>query len=83
MGEPMKCEGCGSAAVRRVHTTNGGLALCQQCLDDINRKNPELMRFNKALTKFFSLPNWRKRIGPWKDVNEALHELEKALNGEE
>lgn len=38
-----KCEACGvPEASRHVNTTNGGLFLCQQCLDDINRKNPEV-----------------------------------------
>jgi hypothetical protein len=38
------CEACGLVGGGRVHigTTNGSLFLCQQCLDDINRKNPAL-----------------------------------------
>lgn len=41
---PKSCEACGLQAdetFTRVRTTNGGLVLCRQCLDDINRKNPE------------------------------------------
>lgn len=37
------CDGCGTYGVHKdIHTTNGALRLCVQCLDDINRKNPEL-----------------------------------------
>ena len=41
-----KCEACGliSSATEyiTVRTTNGGLILCSQCLNDINRKNPQI-----------------------------------------
>ncbi len=41
-----KCDACGLisdvAPMIYVRTTNGGLSLCRQCLDDINRKNPAL-----------------------------------------
>lgn len=41
---PTKCEACGLvvgiAEYVFVRTTNGSLDLCQQCRDDINRKNP-------------------------------------------
>lgn len=49
MTEP-KCEACGDIGgdkYTHVHTTNGGLELCKQCLDDINRKNPELLALKK------------------------------------
>jgi hypothetical protein len=40
------CEACGllsaEAEYIRVRTTNGGLVLCRQCLDDVNRKNQEV-----------------------------------------
>lgn len=45
------CEGCGMLGEKveymDVRVTNGVLHLCRQCLDDVNRKNPELkaMRF--------------------------------------
>lgn len=39
-----KCDGCGVAATRSVRVTNGVLFLCQQCLDDVNRKNPDLAK---------------------------------------
>ncbi len=40
-----KCDACGlvGGELIRVRTTNGGLCLCRQCLDDINRKNPVLV----------------------------------------
>lgn len=33
----------------------------------------------QKLEAFFSLPNWRNRIGPWKDINEKIGELEAAF----
>lgn len=40
-----KCDACGlqgqNVELIYVRTTNGGITLCRQCLDEINRKNPE------------------------------------------
>lgn len=47
-----KCEACGMIDGKeriKVRTTNGALVLCRQCLDDINRKNPELPALKAAL----------------------------------
>lgn len=46
-----KCEACGSLGGEyvRVRTTNGGLNLCRQCLDEINAKNPELKEVRASL----------------------------------
>lgn len=53
MNEPRpKCEACGLQAIEtyiQVRTTNGSLLLCQQCLGDLNRKNPELSDLRAAL----------------------------------
>lgn len=47
-----KCEACGTWGqhLMFVRTTNGALWLCRQCLDDINRKNPELTEAIKVIT---------------------------------
>ncbi len=51
-----QCEACGTTdhtgtiEYIRVRTTNGGLHLCRQCLDDINRKNPAIPALVAALT---------------------------------
>lgn len=64
MTEP-KCEACGTIdhtgtiEYVRVRTTNGGLLLCRLCLDDINRKNPELLAM-KAVAP--SSPDLRKLL---------------------
>lgn len=42
-----KCEACGTMPAKEyssIRTTNGVLHLCRQCLDDLNRKNPEIAR---------------------------------------
>lgn len=48
-----KCEACwhisSTAEYIHVRTINGGLQLCRQCLDCINRKNPELHALRAAL----------------------------------
>jgi DNA-directed RNA polymerase subunit M/transcription elongation factor TFIIS len=48
-----KCEGCGTRGDNvtyiKVRVTNGSLMLCQQCLDDVNRKNPELTALRERL----------------------------------
>lgn len=53
MSDPRACEVCGlismTAEYIKVHTTNGSLRLCRQCLDDINRKNPEVGRLRSTL----------------------------------
>lgn len=49
-----KCEGCGSigsAEYIKIHVTNGALTLCRQCLDDINRKNPEVAALRAMLAE--------------------------------
>ena len=48
---PKRCEGCHGKAVIRVLVTNGALDLCQQCLDDFNRKNPELAILKAEITR--------------------------------
>ncbi len=52
MGQSIRCEGCGFVGDIEyidVRTTNGMLHLCRQCLDDVNRKNPETKRLRSAL----------------------------------
>lgn len=46
-----KCEGCGSRvlSMRIINTTNGSLRLCTTCLDDVNRKNPDLIAANAQI----------------------------------
>ena len=34
-----------------------------------------LSKILEACSKFFELPNWENRVGPWKAENEALHNL--------
>lgn len=59
----MKCEACGFTGAGfspiRVRTTNGGLDLCRQCLDDINRKNPafEVMTRRRSWMVVCYIPN--------------------------
>lgn len=48
-----ECSACGlffgvGVGYKNIRTTNGGLLLCDQCLGDINRKNPELIGALKA-----------------------------------
>lgn len=50
----MKCEACGMSSAgpdrfKYVHTVNGGLCLCQPCLDEINGKNPEAARLREII----------------------------------
>lgn len=48
-----RCEGChtwGKVEIIKIHVTNGVLALCRQCLDDVNRKNPELIELKKQIS---------------------------------
>lgn len=49
MSEP-KCEGCGiwGVAFAKINVTNGVLTLCRTCLDDVNRKNPEVRALREA-----------------------------------
>ncbi len=48
-----RCEGCWTFGPRveliDIHVTNGLLTLCRQCLDDVNRKNPELVTLKSRL----------------------------------
>lgn len=49
-----KCEGCGlrgDGEYIKIHVTNGVLTLCRQCLDDVNRKNPELPAIRQCAEK--------------------------------
>jgi ribosome-binding protein aMBF1 (putative translation factor) len=50
-----KCEGCGArdGNFKKINVTNGVLNLCRQCLDDVNRKNPELIEIRAALAKWW------------------------------
>ncbi len=53
-----KCEGCGTiggAEYIKVRTTNGALTLCRQCLDDINRKNPEVAALKAEIERLNKL----------------------------
>lgn len=62
------CEGCGvhgNVELTRINVTNGVLTLCRTCLDDVNRKNPELARLklllirkSEALALFGSYAMW-------------------------
>jgi hypothetical protein len=55
----LKCEACGltGGTYTYVHTTNGGLNLCQQCLAEINGKNPEVKRL-RSLTNELAAAIW-------------------------
>jgi hypothetical protein len=62
------CEACGLIGAKEyvyVHTTNGGLSLCPQCLAEINRKNPELKllreKLSRLVVRFESgpIPHWQ------------------------
>lgn len=33
-----------------------------------------------ALDRFFSLPNWENRCGPWRDIHEGLRAVQKVQN---
>lgn len=51
-----KCEGCGifldsPDKYKHINLTNGALTLCLQCLDDFNRKNPELIALKEEIKK--------------------------------
>lgn len=48
-----RCEGCGiyGTPKTKVYLTNGALRLCNQCLGDINRKNPDAKRYRAALLR--------------------------------
>jgi protein-arginine kinase activator protein McsA len=51
----MICEACGVQGVNvqttHIRTTNGSLYLCKLCLDDINRKNPEIAELKKRIAE--------------------------------
>lgn len=57
----MKCEACGQRGddfqVIYISTTNGGLFLCRQCLDDVNRKNPDLLRLRGIMIRLHLDPD--------------------------
>ena len=45
------CEGCGANSNRKkVLVTNGALILCDQCLADLDRKNPQVKLLKERLT---------------------------------
>lgn len=49
------CEGCGSRpgiSYKTISLTNGSLHLCVRCLDDISRKNPELIAAKALLARY-------------------------------
>ena len=64
-----KCEACGKMVMGEkielvyVRTTNGGLSLCQQCLEDINQKNPvfEIMRKRLWFPRFCGTEKGKQR----------------------
>lgn len=73
-----KCEGCGlnGGAYTCVHTTNGCLVLCHQCLSDLNRKNPELPALRAEIERLKTeLAGYVARLGglPKETQNETVH----------
>ena len=55
-----------------VRLTNGALRLCDQCLGDINRKNPKTQKLRNALKQIQEL--YAYHAGLRRLVDEALQE---------
>jgi hypothetical protein len=67
-----KCNACGlpeSHLFKRVRTTNGGLLLCEQCLADINRKNPELRNLRDVVRLIIAVDNYLAGVRELKKAN--------------
>ena len=92
-GEPVgRCEGCHFAGVVRIQVPNGVLTLCRQCLDTVNRKNPELVALRprlaaleaaagEALIPLAALVLDERSNGPIREICPELREaIRKALD---
>ncbi len=63
-----KCEACGlhpltEGKYKQVRTTNGSLFLCEQCLGDINRKNPRVAELEAERTSLGKSTSGREDEG--------------------
>ena len=77
--QPKICDGCGVLGPSiRVYVTNGALTLCEQCLGDVNRKNPELVTL-KAEANRLAAENQRLKD----DLTVANRDFELAADLEE
>lgn len=61
------CYGCGGDGERKtVYVTNGVLILCDQCLSDLNHKNPILAELRHVLDQ------WEGCHGNWADDIQGI-----------
>ncbi len=86
----MRCEGCGALGENvkyiDVRVTNGVLHLCQQCLDDVNRKNPKLIEAVELLAELTApdpcqYDHNEKCQAHWLHTRPCPHERAKKLLG--